>query len=45
MDVHMKMKIGEHTSCGYSMSKIWGFDHIENKCTLYHANDEKFCDL
>ena len=25
------MKIGEHIPCGYSMSTIWGFDHIENK--------------
>ena len=27
-------KIGQHISCGYSMSTIWGFDHIENKHTL-----------
>ena len=26
-------KIGEHISCGYSMSTIWGFDHIEDKHT------------
>ena len=24
-------KIGEHILCGYSMSTIWTFDHIENK--------------
>ena len=24
-------KIGEHISCGYSMSTIWTFDNIENK--------------
>ena len=29
------MKIGTHISCVYSMSTIWGFDHIENKHTLY----------
>ena len=28
-------KIGEHIPCGYSMSAIWAFDHIENKHTLY----------
>ena len=27
-------KIGEHIPCGYLMSTIWGFDHIENKHTL-----------
>ena len=27
------------------MSTIWGFDHIENKNTLYHGKDcmKKFC--
>ena len=29
------IKIGEHIPCGYSMSTIWGFDHIEDKHTLY----------
>ena len=31
--------------CGYSMSTIWGFDHIENKNILYHGKDcmKKFC--
>ena len=24
-------KIGEHITCGYSMSTIWAFDNIENK--------------
>ena len=28
-------KIGELTSCGYSVSTIWTFDNIENKRTLY----------
>ena len=38
-------KIGDHIPCGYSMSEIWGFDHIENKHTLYHRKDclKKFC--
>ena len=27
-------KIGEHIPCGYLMSTICGFDHIENKHTL-----------
>ena len=37
-------KICEHIPCGYSMSTIWAFDHIENKYTLYHGKDymEKF---
>ena len=26
-----RTKIGQHIPCGYSMSTIWGFDHIENK--------------
>ena len=29
------MKIDEHISCGYSLPTILGFDHIENKNTLY----------
>ena len=28
-------KIDEHIPCGYSMSTIWGFSHIEGKHTLY----------
>ena len=40
------MKIGQNIPCGYSMSTIWGFDHIGNKDTLYHEKDcmKKFCD-
>ena len=33
------IKIGEHIPCGYSMSTMWAFDHIENKYTLYHRKD------
>ena len=38
-------KIGEHIPCGYSMSTIWRFDHIEDKHTLYREKDcmKKFC--
>ena len=38
-------KIGEHVPCGYSISTIWGFYHIEEKHTLYRGKDcmEKFC--
>ena len=38
-------KIGEHIPCGYSVSTIWGFDHIEDKHTLYRGKDcmKKFC--
>ena len=32
-------KIGKHIPCGYSMSKMWAFDHIENKHTLYRGKD------
>ena len=32
-------KIGEHIPYGYSMSIIWGFDHLENKHTLYRGKD------
>ena len=32
-------KISEHILCGYSMSAIWGFDHIENKHISYHGKD------
>ena len=40
-------KIGEHIPCGYSISEIWGFDHIENKPTLYRGKNcmKKFCVL
>ena len=30
-------KIGEHITCGYLLSVIWRFDHIENKQSLYHG--------
>ena len=38
-------KIGEHIPCGYLMSTIWGFDHIEDVHTLHHGKDcmKKFC--
>ena len=38
-------KIGKHVPFGYSMSIIWGFDHIENKHTLYCIKGyfKKFC--
>ena len=38
-------RIGEHIPCGYSMSIIWGLDHIEEKHTLYRGKDcmKKFC--
>ena len=37
--------IGEHILCGYSISKIWAFDHIENKYNLNCEEDcmTKFC--
>ena len=40
------MKIDKHITCGYSTSTIWGFDHIENKNSLYRGKDfmKKFCD-
>ena len=39
-------KIGEHITCGYSMSTIWAFNNIENKYTLYRGEDcmKKFCE-
>ena len=38
-------KIGEHIPCGYSMSTIWGFDHIKDKHTLCRVKNcmKKFC--
>ena len=32
-------KIDEHVSCGYPMSTIWAFDHIENKHSLHRRKD------
>ena len=32
-------KIGEHIPCGYFMSTICVFDHIENKYTLSRGKD------
>ena len=32
-------KLGEHIPKGYLVSTIWGFDHIENKHTLYGRKD------
>ena len=39
------IKIGENIPCGHLMSKIWGFEHIKNKQTLYRTKDymKKFC--
>ena len=39
-------KIGEDSPCGYSVSTIWVFDHIEDKHTLYCAKDcmKKCCE-
>ena len=39
-------KIGKHISCEYSMSAIWGFNHIEDKHNLYRGKDcmKKFCE-
>ena len=38
-------KLGGHIPCGYSMSTIWAFDHLENKHTLYREKGciKKFC--
>ena len=38
-------KLGEHIRCGYSMSKILAFDHLENKHNLFRGKDclKKFC--
>ena len=40
-------KVAEHFPCGYSMSTIWVFNHIEDKNTLYRRKDcmKKFCEL
>ena len=32
-------KIDKHFPCGYLLSTIWKFDHIENKNSLYHGKD------
>ena len=39
-------KIVEHIPCGYSMSTIWAFDHIESKNTLHCEKDrmKNFCE-
>ena len=39
------IKIGEHIPCGYFMSTISAFDHIENKHSSYRGKDcmKKFC--
>ena len=34
-----RVKRGEHIPCGYSMSTIWVFYHIENKHTLYRRKN------
>ena len=35
----LKMILGEQIPCGYSMSTIVGFDHIESKHTSYRGKD------
>ena len=32
-------KVGENIPCGYSMSKKWTFDGIDNKCDVYRGED------
>ena len=32
-----RTKIDKHTPCGYSLSTIWGFDHIKNKHSFYRG--------
>ena len=41
-----RIKIGEHIPCGYPMSTICAFHHIENKHTWYRRKDcmKKFCE-
>ena len=34
-----KTNIEQHTPCGYSISTIWGFNHIAEKLTLYCGKD------
>ena len=31
-----KKKIAKNILCGYSMSTIWAFHHIENRHSLFH---------
>ena len=33
------IKLVNHIPCGYSMSTIWAFDHIENKHTFYRGEN------
>ena len=37
--------IDENNACGYSMTTIWRFDHIEKKHTFYRGKNciKKFC--
>ena len=44
-EISSTTKIDDYITCGYSMSKIWAFDHIEKKHTLYCGKDciRKFC--
>ena len=35
----LSTKIGKRIPCVYSMSTIWGFDHIKNKHTSYRGKD------
>ena len=43
--ISSKPKIGENISCGYFLSTIWGFDHIENEHSLCRRKDcmKEFC--
>ena len=34
-------KLGKQIPCGYSMSSVWAFGHIENKLTLYRGQNCK----
>ena len=46
LEISSATKDGDHVSCGYLMSIIWGFNHMKNKHTLYHGNHcmKKFCE-
>ena len=32
-------KIGKHIPCGYSLSTIWGFNHMKNKHSLHRGKE------
>ena len=47
LEIHLQIKVSEHTSSAFLMSTIYSFRNIENKHDVYRSKDcmKKFCEF